>query len=51
MEARLEDKEVIIDNEVPMTIEESISQKGTWSKDLHAKFLNGPKKNTVRRFK
>ena len=43
LEAKIEDEEVIIGEESPLTIEESTTQKGSWSKDIHAKFLNGPK--------
>ena len=41
------DNEIIISDERPLTPKEVDSPTGVWSKDLHAKFLNGPVKKTT----
>ena len=47
MEAKVADEEVAIGNEMPMSKAEALQGKyqGVWSKDVHAKFLNGPSKS------
>ena len=46
MEARIENDEVMIGNEAPMSKVEALKdiQKRVWSKDIRTKFLNGPSK-------
>ena len=49
LEAKIDDDEVIIGNDTPMAIEQTIAQKGIWSKDIHAKFLDGPSDQSMER--
>ena len=44
MEAQVEDEQIMIGSDKPLTHKEVESQKGVWSKNIHARFLDGPKK-------